>query len=288
MKKIYLPASALLFSALLFSCGTNPAVLEAEKINKAYNDSINAADSIAKNAPPVPINFSQVLDKTYNGKKVSVEGYLSLPSTSYHTDANEQLNFIERESEFSAPFNFILDVNVGTGNNTMQKLPDKYLDADVNVKGNKGEKIGIGDRVRITGKLDVNGDYVSLNVEVIEKIDPVVIDYSTLGATQITTKADASMNNRMVYAEGKIEIPTMTMSGDYTFLYLNVAPGNQIDIDVAYGDGPAKLGTLPENYSESDFKIPDPKNNPVNIKKKVRVYGLWKDDRIKVECIENI
>src|SRR3546814_13872272 len=41
----------------------------------------------------------------------------------------------------------------------------------VKVKGKNGEKISIGDRVKITGKLSSNDSYCSLNVQEIEKLE---------------------------------------------------------------------------------------------------------------------
>ncbi len=291
MKNYIFPLSLVFSLAFLQSCHNGQSKSNAsDKISSNYLDSINKADSLANFGPPVELDFSKVLDKSNDNKRVSIEGYVTMPGTSYQTGNNAQLSFIERPNEISAPFNFILSMNVGDGKNTMKSLPDKYKPEDIVVTGKNGEKIGVGDRVKITGKLSVSSDYCSIDCQEIEKVDPVVIDYSQLGATRISTqKPDASLDNKMVCAEGSLEIPTMTVGGDYTFVYLKV-PGiaDNITIDLAYGNGACKLEPLPENYSENDFKIHDNKGNIINNKKKVRVYGLWKDETIKVESIENI
>jgi len=296
MKKYFILSGFVASLGFIPACHNNNGKSLADmakdgKIADAYFDSINKADSLAKYGTPVKVDFSQVLDKANDGKRVSIEGYLTTPTTSYQTSNSAQLDFIERPNEFSSAFNFILSVNVGDGKNEMKTLPDKYTSADIIVTGKNGEKIGAGDRVRITGKLNVSSDYCSLDCQEIEKVEDVAIDYTKLGATQINSSnpATAALDKKMVYAEGTLDIPTMTSSGEYTFLYLKVAGiSDNMTIDIAYGDGPGKLEIPPSNYAESDFKIHDNNNKVINIKKKVRIYGLYKNERIKVESIENI
>lgn len=288
MKKFLLPVavSGLLLS--FSSCGPSEADNEAAKAEHRYYDSIRKADSIRENAPPVDLNFTQAADHANDGKNVSIIGYLALPNNSYTTGSSGQLEFIERPNDISG-LDFILSVTIGSGNNTMKALPDKYTTNDVKVKGKNGEKIGIGDRVKITGKLSSNDSYCSLNVKEIEKLEPVEIDYSTLGAKKITAKPDASFEEKLVVVEGTLEMPMLSMGGESTFLYLHV-PGieEQLTVDLAYGTGPGKLEPLPADYSDKDVKIQDPKGNYISLKKKVRVYGVWHSDRLKVEVVENI
>jgi hypothetical protein len=294
MKRILVPVLLLTGMACMASCkGKHPGKEENASANyhDPYLDSVRLADSLAKCGPPAELNFSNVLDKAYNNKRVVIEAYLALPSTSMISDDNVQLDLVERERQFTAAFNFIVDVPVGKGNNTMKKIPLKYKEEDVQITGNNGEAIHIGDHVRITGKLSVFGDFCSISTQTIEKIEPVTIDYSKLGAEKLTeaNSKDSSLKGKIVYADGTIEIPMMTMGGAYTFLFFNV-PGfsDHITIDLAYGSTPAKLEPLPEHYSSSDFKIYNDQGKPVNIKKKVRVYGTWKDSTIKVESINNL
>lgn len=288
MKKILLPVavSGLLLS--FSSCGPSQAEQEAAKVASRYYDSMHKADSIKDNAPPVDMNFKEAADHSNDGKNVSIIGYLALPNNSYTTGSSGQLEFIERPNDISG-LDFILSISIGSGNNRMKALPDKYTASDVKVKSKNGEKVSIGDRVKITGKLSSNESYCSLNVREIEKLEPVEIDYSTLGAKQITAKPDASFDEKLVVVEGTLEMPTLSMGGESTFLYLHV-PGieEQLTVDLAYGSGPGKLEPLPANYSDKDVKIQDPKGNYISLKKKVRVYGVWHSDRLKVEVVENI
>lgn len=277
-----------LFAFIIFtaSCGPHKRSPEEEmqmKKEMAYYDSIHRADSIAEAAPPVEMNFSNVLDKANDKKRIIIEGYVTLPNTSMISKDNVQLYLFERENQFASPFTFIINVAVGKKNNTMKKIPLKYTPDDVAIKGNSGEAITIGDHVRITGKVTVYDDFCSVSCEKIEKIDPVKLDYSKLGAAQLTKEnmSDSSMENKLVYAEGMVEVPMFHMDGEYTFLYLNVSGMSEhLTIDVAYGDTPGRMTNSGDIYDDN--------SKPVSLKRKVRVYGIWKSKTIKVESINNI
>jgi hypothetical protein len=286
MKKFLLPVAVFGLLLSISSCGGKDN--KVARVEDHYYDSIRKADSLAENGPPLDLNFTQAKDKANDDKRVAIIGYLALPHNSYTTGSSGQLQFIERPNDISG-LNFILSVPIGSGNNAMKALPDKYTNDDVKVKGKNGEKITIGDRVKITGKLRSNETYCSLNVQEIEKLEAVELDYSTLNATKITTKPDASFEDKLVVIEGTLEMPMLSMGGESTFLYLHV-PGieEQLTVDFAYGTGPAKLEPLPENYGDKDIKIQDTKGNYINLKKKVRVYGVWHSDRLKVEAVDNI
>lgn len=289
MKKILLPVAVLGLLLSISSCGgKSEAEKEAARAANREYDSMRKADSLAEYGTPIDLNFTQAKDQSNDKKRVSIIGYLALPHNSYSTGSSGQLQFIERPNDISG-LNFILSVPLGSKNNSMKALPDKYTNKDVKVKGKNGEAITIGDRVKITGKLSSNDSYCSLNVQEIEKLEDVTLDYSTLNATKITAKPDASFEDKLVVVEGTLEMPMLSMGGESTFLYLHV-PGieEQLTVDVAYGTGPGKLEPLPENYGDKDIKIQDTKGANINLKKKVRVYGVWHSDRLKVEAVDNI
>lgn len=294
MKPLFSISALFALIAFTASCGPHKRS-EEEKMEMqrqiALSDSMRRADSIAEAAPPVEMNFSNVLDKGNDKKRIIIEGYVTLPNTSMISKDNVQLYLFERENQFASQFTFIINVAVGKGNNTMKKIPLKYTADDVAIKGNSGEAITVGDHVRITGKVTVYDDFCSVTCEKIEKIDPVTLDYSKLGAEQLTKENmdDPSLENKLVYAEGMVETPMMTMDGEYTFLYLNVSGMSEhLTIDAAYGDTPGRLEPLPKKYTDADFHLLDDNSKPVNLKRKVRVYGIWKSKTIKVESINNI
>jgi hypothetical protein len=238
------------------------------------------------------IRFSEATDKANDDKRVTVIGYLDVPNISYSTgNKTGQLGFIERPNQMDGAFDIILSLQLGKGNNTMKALPDKYTPEDVIVTGKNGEKVGAGDRVKMTGILHVNETYTSLDVQEIEKMEHVEIDYSTLNATKISgpEKPGKELDGKLVVTEGILEMPTITMGGDLTFLYLKV-PGikDKLTVNIAYGAGPGKLEPLPDNYTTKDIKIRNNKGELIDTKKKVRIYGTWKNDRIQIESVENI
>lgn len=277
-----------MLSVFFLSCGNGPKVNVGNPM-KAYYDSINAANEAAEKAPPVEIEFSKALDKTYDNKRVTMDGYLMLPSTSYQTAGTAQLAFLERKGQFDYPFYFIVSIPVGDGKNTMKSLPDGYLKTDVKITGEGGEMLTIGDHVRLTGKLSVMSESASMNVEKIEKSPKAETDYAALNATELTESnaKDPALEGKLVWAQGTLDIPSLTMGGTYTFFYLNVKGMNDhVTIDIPYGEEPNHLAPLPDNYKNSDIKLHD-KNGDV-VGNKVKVYGLWKNESIKVECIEKM
>jgi hypothetical protein len=291
MKKIFFPLTVLALVISSSSCGNKPEQDNGDKIADHYMDSFKRADSLAQHGTPVDIQFAQAMEKENDEKRVSVTGYLALPHTSYSTGSTGQLGFIGRPNQMDSPLNYILSIPIGTGKNSMKALPDKYTNDDVIVTGKNGEKIHVGDRVKITGKLHASDSYPSMDVQEFEKLDDVAIDYSTLTATKIAgpEKPGTDLDGKLVYAEGTLEMPMLSMSGELTFLYLHVAGlKDQMTVNIAYGNGPGKLEPLPEHYGENDVKIRNSKGELINMKKKVRVYGIWRNERINIECVENI
>lgn len=288
MKKIILPAAACALLVFGSSCGNNGEHKIDRSANKYY-DSIRTADSLANYGPPTEIQYAEAIEKANDGKRASIIGYLDVPNNSYSTGSSGQLGFIERPNQMNGPFNFILSITLGKDKNSMKALPDKYTTQDVVVTDKNGNKISAGDRVKMTGKLHANETYASLDVQEIEKLENTAIDYSTLNATKLTAKPGKDLDGKLVMVEGTLEMPVLSMGGENTFLYVHV-PGieEQLTANIAYGSGPAQLEPLPENYSDKDVKIQDNKGGHINMKKKVRLYGMWKNDRIHIESVENI
>ena len=290
MKFITLCAPALLLFAA--SCGNSEKSNPISEETSHYYDSIRVADSIAENAPPVELDFTAARDKANDKKRVIIEGYVATPSVSYTSDKSVQIDFIERPNEFGTSSGFIASMNVGKGNNTMLKIPEKYRAEDIKVTGNSGEAIRVGDHVRMTGRLSVNDSYCSIDCEKIEKIEPVKVDYEKLTSTKLSAAnmGDKGTEDHLVFAEGTIDTPMMTMGGDYTFVYLDLdgSRESRVTLNLQYGETPDHLEPLPENASDKDWKIHNDEGEVVSLKKKVRVYGVWHSGSLYVESIENI
>ncbi|MEO5644511.1 MAG: hypothetical protein ABIQ40_02305 [Bacteroidia bacterium] len=289
--KIFFPLAVLTFAITSTSCGNQTGKDKNVVIQNPYMDSVHRADSIAKYGAPVDLEFSTARDATYDGKRVTIIGYLNIPGNSYSTGNTGQLGFVERPNMINGAFTFILSIKLGKDKNTMKELPDKYTTEDVVVTGKSGEMIRAGDLVKVTGILRPDVSYCALDVQEIEKMEAAAIDYSTLNATKLTGPGapGKEMEGKLVFAEGTLEMPMLSMGGKLTFLYLHVpAISEQIVVNIAYGKGSAKLEPLPEKYTDKDVHIQNSKGEYINMKKKVRLYGIWKNDGVQIESIDNV
>jgi hypothetical protein len=95
--------------------------------------------------------LADVCDHANDGKRVALDGYLSLPSS-----------FTEGASSGSAPVVIRGDVPesgdvtfvwvpYGSGPNAMEKVPDTYSQRDLKVYTKEGASVGYRDKVRISG-----------------------------------------------------------------------------------------------------------------------------------------
>jgi hypothetical protein len=290
--KTNLIAIALIASLVMASCGggENSTLTEGLSALNKELDSISKAEEEKKNAPAVAIDWTKLSDSTLHETNVELIGYVALPGTSYQS-STAQIGLYERPAQFQATESFIVTVDVGTGNNTMVTLPEKYKEEDLKITGNKGEAITAGDRVKITGRFSNKYGYYSLDCKSIEKLEAAPVDYGTLNATKLTSTniKDTTLFGKLVMAEGVFEMPMMTMSGAYTFVYLKKAGlGDDFMVNIQYGSKPGQLGPLPDNYTDADVKIMGADGTPINFKKKVRVYGVFKNDAIYVEHVRNL
>jgi len=284
MKHLFRPVAVTVLLVSASSCFHHNANNALKNLDKAL-DSMNAANDPKNTAPPVSVTYNQLFDSVNFNKNVEVEGYVELPSNSYQSDGSAQLDFFARKGQFWAENTITLDVNVGTGNNTMKSLPAKYTKADLVITDNNGNKIGAGDYVKVTGQLS---NFGTLDAVKVEKETEPAIDYSTLSPVMVAGKApDSTLTGKLLCAEGTMEMPSSTLDGDYTWLYLHVKGiSDPLTIHLHYGQGPNNIEPLPSDYSDSDVKIHDKTGALLGAKQKVRVYGVFDGDAIEVENIE--
>ncbi len=293
MKRFLLALPVAIGLLAIQSCGGSKAGEHDHPVN-TYLDSLNKADSLAKYGPATEVDWKMAADKAYDRKRVTIEGYVALPSTSYSSGGSAQIELHEREAQYDGGRHFIVRVKTGSDNNTMKELKEGYLPADLQIKDKNGNPIGFNERVRITGELSVSDSYTSIQCQEIEKLDPVKIDYSTLGATALTATnfGDKTLEKQLVVVEGKLDIPMFLMlGGEDVYLNLEVEGIEKtVPIDIAYGTTPGRIEDIPENYKPSDFKIHAPDGSVIDLKKKVRIYGTagYDGSRVKLESIENI
>jgi hypothetical protein len=291
MKTNLLLASAAAVSILaLAACGGTEYDPNNDPLTRMY-DSIEKADSMRMWGPPTAITFADASSEEFDDMRVTIEGYIGVGSSIYETESATNIQLWERPGQHKGNY-MSVGINLGTGNNEMKRLPDDYRPSDLELKDDKGAEVHYGDKIRITGiysKPYTEGDFGSLDIQSFEKVDATPLDYSTLGATKVTTDTNnhASLEDKLVVAEGYLEIPSMVYITEtvYFDLYETKNADEYITVDIMIGNGPNMVEDLPDNYGQDDIKIHDHKDMVVG-KKKVRVYGVWKYDRIAAEYIE--
>lgn len=290
MKNILASCTAALLAIGMVSCGGPKYDPNNDPVTLMY-DSMNRADSLKKWGPPTSITFADATDTgSLDQSRVTIEGYLGIGSTIYESESSTSIQLWERKNQHKGEY-ISTSVKLGDGNNSMKTLPDKYKKTDMSLKDDKGLALGYGDKVKITGiySRPYGTGYGSLDVQTIEKIADTPLDYSTLGALKVTTDTTghAALDGKLVYAEGVMEIPTMVYITEtvYFDMYSKSGDKEYLTVDIVIGNGPNMVEDLPDNYGDDDIKIHDNEDKIVG-KKKVRVYGIWKYDRIAAERIE--
>lgn len=294
MKTTLFLASAAFAALTLASCGGTDYDPNNDPVTKMY-DSIAKADSMRMWGPTTPMTFADAKDpkSKFEDMRVTLEGYIAVGSTVYDNGTSIGLQLWERKGQHQGDY-MLVSFDVGSGNNEMKSLPDDYKRSDLELKDDKGNIVRNGDRIRITGMYTnpySEGDFGSIDLQSFEKIEDAPVDYATLGAVKVTTDTNghAALENKLVVAEGYLEIPSMVYITEtvYFDLYPTQGADDYLTVDIVIGNGPNMVEDLPDNYGKDDIKIHDHTDMIVG-KKKVRVYGVWEYDRIAAEYIEVI
>lgn len=296
MKKVLLTYSV--FAALMFSfsCGGNKEYsAENDPVTKMY-DSINRADSLKKWGPPQAITFKEADDTsaTLDGARITIEGYVGISSYVTQSSNSTTIKLWERDGQFRGD---AISCFIGTGKdkNEMKPLQDDFKTDDVEITGNANEKIVVGDYVRITGifQKPYSEGFGTIEVQSIEKLETKP-EYDYSGAQPVLinindTTGIYKQQNKLVVAEGYLELPMFVSVRDYIYFWLKPTQNsdNYVTADIQIGITSNRVEDLPDNYSISDIKVHDNKGNIVG-KKKVRVYGVWNYSGIAVERIETL
>jgi hypothetical protein len=258
------------FTAFVFTaCGDNNL---ANHMNN-YSDSIALADSLAEWGTPAAMDFTKLKDPALDGKRVVIEGYVGIGMYA----SNGMFYLYERKGQFAGD-EMGIHLEDGTGKNTMKDLPDKFTHDDIVITGNSGEKIGFGDHVRVTGICRYHSTGSStISTQLVEKIDDAAYDYAGSAAVKIdaSNANDTSLIGKLVYVEGILDIPTYINGNDVDFNITIAGLSNNTEVTVNTGTGANLVEELPDGFTPADFKVHGFDNSIINLKKKVRVYGVW-------------
>jgi len=98
-----------------------------------------------------PVTLTNVCDRSNDGKRVAVEGYLSLPSSFTEGLTSESAPVVIRGGiPESGDVTFVW-IGYGSGPNSMEKVPDTYSQRDLKVYTMDGAAVGYRDKVRVSG-----------------------------------------------------------------------------------------------------------------------------------------
>jgi hypothetical protein len=120
------------------------------------------------------VPFDQACQVENDQQWISTDGYFSLKTTVYCSSNSGDLrcglvfnSYPDGNQEFTA------NLREGNRKNMMRHLESGYLEADLQIKTNSGEMIGVGQHLTLTGKMDITQDTCTMNVDKIELYEPV-------------------------------------------------------------------------------------------------------------------
>lgn len=118
-----------------------------------------------------PMGFSQACAAENDQKYVTVDGFLDDRGA---VSCSDHYGIMSCSFEFSENLNdpkfMSAYVPIGTWANNVEKLQDKYKREDVKFHANDGKIVGLGQKLKITGKLRTTSDpnHCFMNVSKIE------------------------------------------------------------------------------------------------------------------------
>jgi hypothetical protein len=99
----------------------------------------------------VPVAFNSVCEKANEGKRVMVEGYLSLPHSFHADDITVMLRMRPSPALEDTPVG--VSATLGTDANNLEKPPDHYQRSDLKLHLADGQVVGYSDKVQVSGTM---------------------------------------------------------------------------------------------------------------------------------------
>jgi len=94
--------------------------------------------------------FSSACDRSNDGERIAVNGYLRLPD-SFTGDLSVVLRLFETDSFSGTPIG--VQIRLGSEANQMENVPQSYSDNDLRVHLANGQVVGYGTEVKVSGKV---------------------------------------------------------------------------------------------------------------------------------------
>jgi hypothetical protein len=108
-----------------------------------------------------PVDVSKLCDVANDGKYLEVKGVIASPTSMFCSNiASSRVNCpFDVLAAVGGEKKFRIDVEQGTGANTLDKISSGYKKEDIKVRDNAGNQIALdSDLVKLTGKLMVSPD----------------------------------------------------------------------------------------------------------------------------------
>lgn len=227
------------------------------------------------NSTPVAVNWNDDPKEELNEKTVTMEGYVFLSYTGGYVKLKPRKNAGEIVSRQ-------INIVTGDGNNQKKGIPNQYSESSLQFKTDKGEAGVSGDYIRVTGvyAYDKYANEFRINdVSKIEKVPAPTDDYSKLGAAELTPTNLAAMNKKLAVIEGTLSLPDsfVTEYGAVVFIFTNDKFTAPITLQTSFSDNPYPNSTLTlaPGAAPTDVVLHDKDRKPVDLTKKVRLYGTW-------------
>jgi hypothetical protein len=99
-----------------------------------------------------PVAFDQVCDKSNDGKRVMIEGYLGFPEDfTFRGDGDTVMLRIRPALETGTPVG--VSAKIANGPNAMDLPPKSYRNSDLKLRTSDSQTIGYGTKIKVSGTM---------------------------------------------------------------------------------------------------------------------------------------
>jgi hypothetical protein len=270
--------TCLFIAFALASCGGKKKEGLFDKIIKEANNKTKEVSSEPQN-----VDISDIFNPENNYERnetLVFVGYIGqVPSTVSMSGGKMNIKIYERRNQTLGEY-VNVGLSIGTGENEVESLPEKYKQEDLHVYADDKTKLGVGDKIRVTATdIYISTGYYSVEGYTIEKVDEKNIEEAFKDAIALTSAIihDTSVHEIYGYMDGVLSIPSVfyTMN-DFLGLKIKTTTNKDFEtVDVHLGQGPSTMDALPSSYTPKDLKVRDSNGDLIGAGKKVRIYGTW-------------
>lgn len=134
-----------------------------------------AALAAACGAPPTPVAYDEVCDASRDGSTVQVQGYFAVDGSIFCSNTGSSdlecgFEFVASPDETEG---FTADVAEGSGRNQVAEIPEDFTPEDIQFLADDGTALGLGEEVRISGRLLVGEGQSEVCIVNVDKIELV-------------------------------------------------------------------------------------------------------------------